>query len=99
MVEIPNSGLVSVLTGAAKFGWLKILKNSPRNCSLNRSVSANWRRTARSDCQAPKPRRKLRGASPSWPAGGARNAAALIRRAARDVGIAQAEGNAGHGVG
>jgi hypothetical protein len=29
-VDWPNSGLVRLLVGAPKFGWLKRLKNSPR---------------------------------------------------------------------
>src|SRR5207247_11454870 len=48
-----------------KFGWLKTLKASARNCSARRSWMGNSRRTARSICQAPNPLTNLRGAVPA----------------------------------
>jgi uncharacterized PurR-regulated membrane protein YhhQ (DUF165 family) len=37
-VDWPNCGLVSMLLGLPKFGWLRMLKHSARNCRPNFSV-------------------------------------------------------------
>src|ERR1700730_3032544 len=50
--------------GFSKFGWLKMLKMSARNCSVNLSVMAKFFASERSSWQNRGPRRELRPTVP-----------------------------------
>ena len=39
LLILPKFGLLTLATGDPKFAWLKTLKNSPRTCSVTRSVT------------------------------------------------------------
>src|SRR5262249_46098226 len=76
-VEYPNSGLVRLLLGLPKFGWLKTLKNSIRKRSRSVRVTGNCRCTPTSACEAANPRSTFRPKSPCCPGADVVNAARL----------------------
>src|SRR5262245_8150041 len=74
----PKLSLVSVgeptvaFLGFSKFTWLKMLKNSARNCVCTRSVILKFFKSAISVFQNPGPRKALRPV-PYWPGSGIQN--------------------------
>src|SRR5260370_33572055 len=56
--------------GLAKLGWLKILKNSARNCAPNRSPHLKFLATERSTFLKPVSRKMLRPIVPKVPSAG-----------------------------
>src|SRR5579864_8426333 len=58
-----------------RFGWLKVLKNSPRNCAIQRSVMRIFLNRPISQLNNPGPRRAPLPTLPTVPAAGRAKAA------------------------
>src|SRR5260370_17835991 len=57
---MPGSAINAGRNGLAKLGWLRMLKNSARNCAFSFSVIAVFLYSARSHCLKVGPRRASR---------------------------------------
>src|SRR5262249_25627478 len=79
----PNAALFTATLGNAKFGWLKILKNSARNCRCARSLTRVDFSSEKSALFVRGPITVLRPALPNAPFGAAVNAAVLNQASQR----------------
>src|SRR6516164_907919 len=82
---VPNPELLKVAFGRAKFGWLKMLKNSERNCRFMRSRICVVFSTEKSAELVREPMMELRPALPKVPGAGATKAV-VLNQASRRLG-------------
>src|ERR1700757_4015966 len=80
---VPNAALLNVTFGSAKLGWLKMLKNSDRNCRSARSLIRVDFNTEKSAILVRGPMMTLRPALPNVPLAGATKAAVLNQASTR----------------
>src|SRR5579859_6997706 len=74
---LPNVGEPRKISGRLKFGWLRVLKASARNCSVALSANLVFFTSARFTVCSEGPVRMLRPEFPNVPNGGSANADVL----------------------